>query len=241
MKVLVTGATGMLGKHVSDEVERRGWDCVRCSHASFDIAFPQADIEIAHIAPDVILNCAGQVPKADYGNHDISMIFSNSIGPRRLARLGIRMIHMSTDCVFDDSLYGRSKRLGESELSNVLNVRGSFVCWDSGLLAWLAKQHGKITGYFNAYWNGTTAVHMANALCDLMQSDRTGTLNVASSRSMNKYTLLRCLVDELRFPVEVEKDYKYTIDRCLKPDIEVPCDESIIKELADQYNVCGKQ
>ena len=84
-------------------------------------------------SPDVAVNCVGIVKQSDEAGDAARMIEVNSLFPHRLARVcegrGVRLIHVSTDCVFsgrrggyDESelpdpadLYGRSKLAGEPE------------------------------------------------------------------------------------------------------------------------------
>src|SRR5258708_36209396 len=81
--------------------------------------------------PQVVINCIGIVKQLQAAKDPLTSIATNSLFPHRLAELcgvgGIRLIHVSTDCVFSGRrghyteqdtpdakhLYGRTKLLGE--------------------------------------------------------------------------------------------------------------------------------
>src|SRR3990172_7762247 len=99
MKVLVTGADGMLGREVVGKIP----GSVGHNHRMCDIT-DRYDISrsILDTTPDVIINCAGVVKGMDLPIS--SYINVNSLGPHLLAERcsveGIRLINISTDCVF---------------------------------------------------------------------------------------------------------------------------------------------
>lgn len=121
-KVLVLGATGMLGHAVlrflmnSDGVEVMG--CAR-SPAAYDLA-PDirarirkgVDVErfdtvieaFAAIQPTIVINCVGVVKQLIGAEDTLNVLEINALLPHRLANLcaavGARLVHVSTDCVF---------------------------------------------------------------------------------------------------------------------------------------------
>ncbi|MXP15149.1 sugar nucleotide-binding protein [Altererythrobacter confluentis] len=123
MRILVLGASGMLGNAVMRIFVQDPGTCVfgtvrSASSAKFfdaDLApqfIPHIDVErfedliaAMNIArPDVIINCIGVVKQLSDANDPLVALPINSLLPHRLARLaavgGARLIHMSTDCVF---------------------------------------------------------------------------------------------------------------------------------------------
>ena len=130
MKVMVIGATGMLGSAVMKLLRARAdWQVfgtVRSENAkrlfTSDIAerlFFGVDVEqndslieaFTRIRPDVVINCVGLVKQLVVAEDPLQAIPINAILPHRLARLcklaGARLVHISTDCVFsgDKGLY----------------------------------------------------------------------------------------------------------------------------------------
>jgi dTDP-4-dehydrorhamnose reductase len=133
MKVLITGALGQLGQALGLEVTRRGWEVVATDLKEMDITHWQAVWETlsAH-RPQLVVNAAAAT-RVDELEADPDLALKvNSLGPRNLAaacrRLGLKLIHISTDYIFDGakpgayeewdpprplSVYGLSKLLGE--------------------------------------------------------------------------------------------------------------------------------
>jgi dTDP-4-dehydrorhamnose reductase len=128
---LVTGAGGMLGHDAVTLLSGRGEQVTATSRDALDItdAVAVADLVSGH---DVVLNCAGWTEVDDAEKHEAAAFRANAIGPAVLARAvaatGVRLVHLSTDYVFDGmatapyrsddplrprSAYGRSKAAGE--------------------------------------------------------------------------------------------------------------------------------
>jgi dTDP-4-dehydrorhamnose reductase len=137
MRVLVTGAAGRLGRSVVEEFNRSGDAVVGLSHAALDVTHPSA-VASAVLAnrPDVIVNCSSfsAVDLAETAQEDAFGV--NATGPAILAdiarRVGIALIHYSTDSVFDGesstpcsetdrvrprNVYGASKLAGERHVA----------------------------------------------------------------------------------------------------------------------------
>ncbi|KKM76617.1 hypothetical protein LCGC14_1378390 [marine sediment metagenome] len=223
----------MLGQAVARAVQEAGHEIVFTAHGACAIedAAQVFDV-VGRQKPDVIINCAGKLP----GSDPIDMISTNSLGPHVLASTGVRLVHMSTDCVFSGKrkfqplpwltpqdrpdpmdIYGRTKLAGEPE--SALVVRGSFIGKDGGFLHWLMNATGQVDAWTRALWNGLTADGMANVLVYLASKKRTGVLHVASPNEMSKAAMVNYFVDALGLPV---KGIRYVdeprIDRRLEPD-----------------------
>jgi len=123
-RVLVLGATGMLGHKVWQVCSRRfdGFAGVRSSagheHTGLfaghrvHAGVHADDLEsvtraVAATAPRVIVNCIGIVKQLKAAGDAVSSITVNALFPHQLAALaqtvGARLIHISTDCVFRGS------------------------------------------------------------------------------------------------------------------------------------------
>jgi len=154
MKILILGATGMIGHQVYYHLQAsQEYQVVAMAHTrklddqtiQVDAQNEQAFIErLRDIAPDVIVNCMG-VLISEANRNPEHAIFLNAYMPRRLKGLvhdiGARLIHISTDCVFSgkkgsyqesdmkdaDDIYGRTKALGEVVEEPNLTLRTSVV------------------------------------------------------------------------------------------------------------------
>ncbi|OGR31092.1 MAG: dTDP-4-dehydrorhamnose reductase [Desulfobacca sp. RBG_16_60_12] len=132
-KLLITGAAGQLGQAVVLSAGRQGWEAAATDAHDLDITDPQTVWgELSRRRPEVVINAAAATRVDDLESDPDKALLVNALGPRNLAvacrRLGIKLIHLSTDYVFDGakagpyvewdatgplSVYGRSKLLGE--------------------------------------------------------------------------------------------------------------------------------
>jgi dTDP-4-dehydrorhamnose reductase len=132
-KLLITGAAGQLGQALVECGGRQGWEVVATDVPELDITDAQAVWEeLTRRRPEVVINAAAATRVDDLESDPDEALRVNGLGPRNLAvacrRLGLKLIHLSTDYVFDGakagpyvewdatgplSVYGRSKLLGE--------------------------------------------------------------------------------------------------------------------------------
>ncbi len=145
-KVLIAGAGGQVGRALL-ETRPTDFEVIACSHAELDIGAHEAVREcIARHRPALIINAAAYtaVDKAESEPEAANRI--NAQGPGYLAaaarEYGARLIHISTDFVFDGtasvpyrpdsathplSVYGRTKRDGELAVLEALPERSTIV------------------------------------------------------------------------------------------------------------------
>lgn len=145
-RVLITGAGGQVGRALLAAVPD-GFEAVACTHADLDIGAGKSVRECVGLhRPAVIINAAAYtaVDKAESEPDAAQRI--NAAGPGYLAaaarECGARLIHISTDFVFDGaasapyrpdavtnplSVYGRSKRDGEQAVLQALPVHSTIV------------------------------------------------------------------------------------------------------------------
>ncbi len=156
MKIVVTGAGGMLGREVVDAAQRAGLDVVAFARAALDIADRDAVLAAIRTArPDVVINAAAYTA-VDACESDREGAFRvNATAVEHLVSavddVGARLVHVSTDYVFDGSkpepyheldppnpasVYGESKLAGERAALS-LDDRSSVA-----RTAWVFGQHG---------------------------------------------------------------------------------------------------
>lgn len=182
---------------------------------------------LSAINPDIILNCVGITKRKDDINNISIAISVNSLFPHRLARWAIenskRIIHFSTDCVFDgktgnyseDSVttavdvYGKTKALGEIIYKSSLTIRSSFIGQEifgkTELLEWFLLQNGKqIKGFRNTLYSGVSTTFMARVIENIITNYPTlsGLYQLAPEQPISKYDLL-CIAKEA-FDVKVD-------------------------------------
>ena len=237
----------MLGQAVARAVQEAGHEIVATAHGACAIEDAAQVFDVVERQkPNIIINCAGRLP----GSDPIDMIATNALGPHVLASTGVRLVHMSTDCVFSgkrklqglpwltpqdrpdpEDLYGRTKLAGEPE--SALVVRGSFIGREGGFLHWLTNATGQVDAWTRALWNGLPVNGMAFVLVHLAGQKRTGVVHVASEEALSKAAMINYFVEKLGLPI---KGIRYVdtprIDRRLQPDPEFkvqPLPESLEK------------
>ncbi len=232
-RIAVIGVRGMLGSQV-----------LRVLEAGYsDLYVPDFRIgnvrQVADDLPtcDFIINCAGAIPDKVTGVS--CMIRDNALLPHILAGFGVPMIHVSTDCVFSGTLdaplkyvsntiadatsvYGQTKALGEVTSPTVMNLRTSFIGKEHGLLAWLLRQQGSVSGWTRAMWSGSSVEVVAQGIVTAMSNFKAGTYHLATREPMSKYDLLVWLVGELGLDLTVVPTDKPVINRALAADILLP-------------------
>jgi dTDP-4-dehydrorhamnose reductase len=142
-KVLVLGATGMLGnavfRYLSDAPELEVWGTLQnpAGKRFFAESLQQnllANVNVLDfdalvgafekIRPDVVINCIGLIKQLADANDPLAALPINAMLPHRLAKLcalsGARLIHISTDCVFS----GRKGMYTESDPSDAEDLYG---------------------------------------------------------------------------------------------------------------------
>jgi dTDP-4-dehydrorhamnose reductase len=136
MKVLVTGANGLLGREVCRELGLRGAEAVPIDIDDVDLCELEPTLRIVEdTAPDAVVHCAAWTD-VDACEADPDRAFrANSVAARNAAmasrRVGAKLLHVSTDYVFSGqkeggyretdpvgplSVYGASKEAGERQV-----------------------------------------------------------------------------------------------------------------------------
>ena len=152
-RILLTGAGGMLGHDLVATFSDTELDAR--SREDLDITYSDA-VNDAVEGADVVINAAAYTKVDDAESERDTAFAINAEGPRNLARAckahGARLIHVSTDYVFDGnattpypedtprnpaSVYGQSKAAGE-EAIEAEHPDGSIII----RTAWLYGQHG---------------------------------------------------------------------------------------------------
>ena len=257
MKILVLGSTGLIGSTLLRVLsEKRSLDVFgtvrsECSakllqSIPLNKLFTGIDIEddssimdiFSTIHPDVVINCIGATKHKDDGNHPIHAIKLNALFPHRLAQIcepfGVRLIHVSTDCVFSgkkglysendkpdaDDIYGKTKALGEVISGNVLTIRTSSIGHELnssyGLLNWFLSQQNTCNGYKNAVFSGLPTVVLAQIIRDfiLNNKDLKGLYHIGAD-PINKFDLLNLIANTYKKEIIIKLDENFVIDRSL--------------------------
>lgn len=257
-KVLILGATGMLGHallyQLSERPEFNVFATVRGTEG-LDRWFPSrllhgirggvdADrfdtvvLVLEEIHRDVVVNCVGVIKQLPLAKDPVVSITVNALFPHLLARVcgekEMRMIHISTDCVFSGEkgnylesdlpdatdLYGRTKFLGEVDTPRCVTLRTSIIGHElsgrHGLIEWFLAQEGSVRGFARAVFSGLTTVELARIVADhvILNEGLTGLYHV-SSAPISKYELLRLVMERYEKRIRIEREEAFVCDRSL--------------------------
>lgn len=256
-KILILGGSGMLG-HKAYQILSREHD-VYVTFRRFDKRllateiFDQhhviegvdaSDIESCRIAiektmPEIVLNCIGIIKQLDEAANPRIAIQVNALFPHLLAeecaKRKIKMIHISTDCVFsgkrgkyteeDQSdaidLYGRTKFLGEVTGEYCLTLRTSIIGHELfsrlSLVEWLLSQNGKtVKGYRNAIYTGLPTVIFCRELSRLIATrpQLTGLYQIAAT-PISKFDLIQKIKEVYGLKMDIQPMDDFYCDRSL--------------------------
>jgi dTDP-4-dehydrorhamnose reductase len=199
MRLLVTGAAGMLGR---DVVAAAGGEVVALARADLDITDVTAvRAAVADARPDAVINCAAWTDVDGAEAHEAEATAVNGEGPGHLAATGVYLVHVSTDYVFDGtatepyredaptaprSAYGRSKLAGERAVASfgAAIVRASWLFGPHGrnfvdTIRRLGENRDEVTVVDDQVGCPTYTGHLAPALVAIAQHRLTGVLHVA--------------------------------------------------------------
>ena len=220
MKVLVTGAGGMLAEDLITCLSERGYEIVALPRSELDITDLGAIRAAANKSePELMINCAAytKVDKAE--KEETRALMVNGFGVQNLCLLcqerDIPLVHFSTDYVFDGtkespytihdepnpiSAYGRSKLLGEKYilwlLSKFYLIRTS---WLFGLSAKnfietmleLGQREKQISVVNDQRGCPTWTYHLAQAVIDLIETERYGIYHITNSEPTTWFEFAR--------------------------------------------------
>ncbi|GAA5444414.1 dTDP-4-dehydrorhamnose reductase [Microbulbifer sp. NBRC 101763] len=262
MRVLVLGASGMLGNAVikvfCKDLSHEVWGTLRSASAlhffsedqrkrllvGVDVLDNDALVQALNtVRPDVVINCVGLIKQLADANNPLSTLPVNSIFPHRLERLcglsDIRVIHVSTDCVFSgrkgrykeedvsdaEDLYGKSKFIGELRDSpHAITLRTSIIGHELGsnmaLVNWFLSQTDQVRGYSKAVFSGLPTIELALVIKDyvITRPELSGLFHVASA-PISKYELLCLIAKKYQKSIDIVPDERLVIDRSLNSEL----------------------
>lgn len=209
--ILITGARGMLAHAVKRKLTQRGHGFFACDAQMLDITQPDAVNRIfAERQPTLLINCAActNVDRCEIEPEVANAVNGYAVDnlAQAAARHGTKMVHISTDFVFDGmkqrpyqpgdttnplNAYGRSKLLGEQRLREIdppgwLIVRTAWLygpqgnCFPQTILN--AARAGKpLSVVSDQVGTPTYTYDLAGMILDLIERDAAGIHHATNS------------------------------------------------------------
>ena len=224
MKAMITGGGGQLATELVQSIPT-GWSVSCLTRGDLDITEADAvAAAIDRLSPDLIINAAAHTA-VDKAQGEAELAFAiNRDGAANLARCanskGARLVHVSTDFVFDGQagrpyqpgdetaplgVYGASKRAGELAVSELapgtLIVRTAWVYAAHGrnflkTMLRLMAEREEVRVVSDQIGTPTSAKTLARALWDLAQSPATGILHFTDAGVASWYDFAQAIAEE---------------------------------------------
>jgi dTDP-4-dehydrorhamnose reductase len=227
MRILVTGASGLLGLNLALEasqqhevfgsVNKNVINTTEFTVLRSDLTNPGAIEQLLEESrPDWVINCAALANLDDCEAEPVLAQKLNSELPGKLAsyvaRGGARLVHISTDAVFDGELggyseedepnplsyYARTKLAGEQAVLETnqeaivarINLFGWSLSGKRSLAEWFFNNlsaGSKIMGFTDVYFCPLFVNDLANLIINMIRKDLNGLYHVVSSECISKY------------------------------------------------------
>ncbi len=232
MKVLVTGAGGMLGRDVVLAAGNAGHDVVGFGHTELDITEPDAlGAKFELERPDVVINCAAwtDVDGAEESEEAALAVNGTAAGnvATAAAAVGASIVFVSSDYVFDGSkgapyvetdqtaplsAYGRTKLAGE-EATAAANKRHFVVrsSWLFGIggsnfvetMLRLASTQNEVLVVRDQVGSPTYTWHLAYGIVRLIEGVEFGIHHMAAAGTCSWYDFAREIFEQAKVECRV--------------------------------------
>ena len=216
MKILVTGAAGLVGGATIEYCQSIGDEVAAARREDLDIADRAAVFSfLEKEKPDSVINCAAWTDVDGCESNDEKNLAANARGVENLAlgcrRIGANLVTISTDYVFDGahdgfytqrddpnpiSKYGKAKltgeRLAQAASARTIVVRSGWIFGERGRnflskVVDLLLAGKSITAIADAHGTPTYAPDLARRLRDLAAADLPGIYHVTNSGEGTTY------------------------------------------------------
>lgn len=209
MKVLVTGAGGMLARALVPELERRGHRVVALGRGALDVTDEAAvSARVAAERPDAVVQCAAytavdRAEEEEEAAHRVNAAAAGHVA-RACDRTGALFVYPSSDYVFPGdaarpyrpgdptgplNAYGRSKLAGEAaarEAGRALVVRTSWLYGEGGpnfvdTISRLGRERDVLQVVDDQLGRPTWTGSLARTISELMEARAEGILHAADA------------------------------------------------------------
>ena len=198
INILVTGSNGQLGSEIKELSSKYEYNFFFTDRSNIDITNKDSIKTFCQTnSINTIINCAAYTAVDKAESDEVNADLVNRKAVKKLAlvssELNIKLIHISTDYVFDgktykpyveefqtkpNSVYGKTKLNGENEMINVnpknsIIIRTSWVYSSYGnnfvkTMLRLGKEKDELGVIFDQVGTPTYAAHLAMAILDII-------------------------------------------------------------------------
>jgi len=239
MKILVTGASGLLGLNLSLRMHNKhhiiGVDRTKLGNTPFDLikldlldwdALPKL---LDETEPTALIHCAANALVDACELDPNSAATLNAILPGKLAELcaprGIKLLHISTDAVFDGTkegiyteadapnplgVYAQTKLDGENAVLDAnpeaIIARVNFFGWSLSGTRSLAeffvnnlRAENEVKGFNDVYFCPMFVGDLADTLIGMIEKSLSGRYHVVGSRAITKYEFGQSIAHQFGF------------------------------------------
>ena len=244
MRIIVTGASGLLGKTLCPMLDKEGWQYWACNSKIFDITNSKMVKEItSKISLDYIIHLAAMtnIDQAE-ANPELAHKI-NCIGTRNVAEIAkkhnVPIIYLSTDNVFDGTstspykpndatnpinTYGRTKLEGEHEIIKATKkhyiLRTSWLYGNGGYvdaMLTFSNFRKKISVVDDQIGTPTSCIDVAKKIIEFIKGDKPyGIYHLSSSGETSWSEFTRKIFEYRKRNVEVESIEKSDFPRPAK-------------------------
>ncbi|MGH2543542.1 MAG: dTDP-4-dehydrorhamnose reductase [Ardenticatenaceae bacterium] len=221
MKILITGASGQLGRALQHRF-RAEHDLLALSHSELDVGDREAVLALVGERPDLILHAAAMTDVDGCERDPEAAYRANAFGTRNVALLAGQcdavMLYVSTDYVYDGrkdvpywewdapnplSVYAASKLAGEWFVQNLLSrfyiVRTAWVYGPGGnnfpgKIVALSEKQPSLSVVTTEIGHPTYAPHLASGIYRLVHSGAYGLYHVVNEGCVSRYDFARAIL-----------------------------------------------
>ena len=211
--------------------------------------------------PDYVINCIGTLIKESASDPELA-IYTNAVLPHRLKNicnsLSIKLIHMSTDCVFSGKnkkpyletdtkdgldVYAKTKALGEIIENNHLTLRTSVIGPElkkdgEQLFNWFMSEKVEVEGFSDAIWSGITSIELAKGVKWAIENKINGLYQLTNGYPISKNEILQLFKKSTNKEISIRPITGINIDKSFIDtrkliNYEIPSYEIMITEMVD--------
>ena len=242
MRIFITGISGLLGLNASLQL-RDEHQVAGCYHTHpvgveraqvFDLDVTRDEMLetiLSDIRADLVINTIAMT-NVEACEANPGMAYSLNVETARYIagvahKLGIKLVHISTDHLFDGkgswkkeednpsplNVYASTKLQAEEQViqayPGALVIRTNFFAWGTSIRQsfsdWIIeslRNDRELTMFSDVFFTPIASDEMVNAMMKLVERDAKGVFHVSGAERISKHAFALCLADVFRYPTD---------------------------------------